>query len=72
MQNRVTYKTSDGTLREQLFDDFNEFADLMQDAAIDFYTGQNPEMSVESIYSDMIKKEKVTNNEQPPRPELLD
>jgi len=70
MKQRVTYKTKDGSLREQVFDDFNEFADLIQDAAMDYYTGGQPEMSVETMYDNMVKKEKVTNNE--PRPELLD
>jgi hypothetical protein len=70
MKQRVTYKTKDGSLREQVFDDFNEFADLIQDAAMDYYAGGQPEMNVETMYDNMVKKEKVTNNE--PRPELLD
>lgn len=70
MKQRVTYKTKDGSLREQVFDDFNEFADLIQDAAMDYYAGGQPEMNVETMYDNMVKNEKVTNNE--PRPELLD
>jgi hypothetical protein len=70
MKQRVTYKTKDGSLREQVFDDFNEFADLIQDAAMDYYAGGQPEMNVETMYDNMVKKEKVTSNE--PRPELLD
>lgn len=70
MKQRVTYKTKDGSLREQVFDDFNEFADLIQDAAMDYYAGGQPEMNVETMYDNMVKKERVTNNE--PRPELLD
>ena len=57
-------------MREQVFDDFNEFADLIQDAAMDYYSGGQPEMSVETMYQNMTNKEKVTNNE--PRVELLD
>lgn len=57
-------------MREQVFDDFNEFADLIQDAAMDYYAGGQPEMNVETMYDNMVKKEKVTSNE--PRPELLD
>lgn len=64
MKQRVTYKTKDGQLKEQVFDDFNEFADLIQDAAMDYYGGGQPEMSVETMYKDMIRQEKVTNNEQ--------
>lgn len=70
MKQRVTYKTKDGQLKEQVFDDFNEFADLIQDAAMDYYSGMKPEMNVETMYKDMIRQEKVTDNE--PRPELLD
>lgn len=70
MKQRVTYKTKDGSLREQVFDDFNEFADLIQDAAMDYYAGGQPEINVETMYDNMVKKERVTNNE--PRPELLD
>jgi hypothetical protein len=64
MKQRVTYKTKDGTIKEQMFDDFNEFADLIQDAAIDYYSGDRPEMDVETIYDSMTKKEKVTENER--------
>ena len=70
MKQRVTYKTNDGQLKEQVFDDFNEFADLIQDAAMDYYAGGQPEMSVETMYNDMVRKEKVTKNE--PKIELLD
>lgn len=72
MKNRVTYKTKDGSLKEQVFDDFNEFADLVQDVAVDYYaSGMVPEMSVLTQYDNMSKQEKVTNNEQPER-EFLD
>ena len=63
MKQRVTYKTKDGSLREQVFDDFNEFADLIQDAAMDYYAGGKPEMSVETMYDNLVKKERVTDNE---------
>ena len=69
MKQKVTYKTKDGQLKEQVFDDFNEFADLIQDAALDYYTGNEPEMSVETLYNDMTRIERVTNNES--RPEFL-
>lgn len=69
MKQRVTYKTTDGTLKEQVFDDFNEFADLIDEVASNYYAGINPELSVETIYKDAVKKEKISINEQ--RPELL-
>jgi hypothetical protein len=69
MKQKVTYKTKDGQLKEQVFDDFNEFADLIQDAAMDYYAGGEPEMSVETLYNDMTRMERVTNNES--RPEFL-
>jgi hypothetical protein len=70
MKQRVTYKTQDGQLKEQVFDDFNEFADMIEGIAGEYYSGINPEVSVESIYGNQVKKEKVSTNE--PRPEFLD
>ena len=29
MEHKVTFKTKDGSLKEQRFDDFNEFADTI-------------------------------------------
>lgn len=60
---KITYKTKDGTLKEQFFDDFNEFADAIQDAASDFYeTGVMPSMSVETNYGKVTKQESIATN----------
>jgi hypothetical protein len=64
MEHKVTFKTKDGSLKEQRFDDFNEFADTIETLANDYYAGMKPEVSVETIYNTMVRKEKVTN-EQP-------
>jgi hypothetical protein len=62
MKHKVTFKTKDGTLKEQRFDDFNQFADTIETLASDYYAGMRPEIDVETIYDDMIKKERVTEN----------
>jgi hypothetical protein len=62
MEHKVTFKTKDGSLKEQRFDDFNEFADTIETLANDYYAGKGPEIEVETIYQDMIKKERVTEN----------
>ena len=62
MEHKVTFKTKDGTLKEQRFDDFNQFADTIQELAVDYYVGWRPEIEVETIYQNMIKKERVTEN----------
>ncbi len=62
MKQRVTYKTKDGIIKEQMFDDFNEFADLIQDAAMDYYGGGQPSMNVQTIYANMVRDEKVTED----------
>ena len=62
MEHKVTFKTKDGTLKEQRFDDFNQFADTIQELAVDYYAGGRPEIEVETIYQNMIKKERVTEN----------
>ena len=36
-EQRIRFKTKDGTIKEQRFDDFNEFADAIEDAAMDYY-----------------------------------
>lgn len=65
-KHKVTYKTKDGTLKEQVFDDFNEFADAIQDAAMSFYeTGIMPNMNVETQYGNVTRKETITGNNQP-------
>jgi hypothetical protein len=64
-EHRIKYKTTDGTLKEQRFDDFNEFADAIQDAAMSFYeTGMLPNMSVETRYGQLRRQETVTGNNQ--------
>jgi len=64
-EHRIKYKTTDGTLKEQRFDDFNEFADAIQDAAMNFYeTGMLPNMSVETRYGQLRRQETVTGNNQ--------
>ena len=67
MKQRVTYKTGDGTLKEQLFDSFEEFADSMESVAHEYYQGmKTPQVEVETILKDgLIKQEKVTNVELP-------
>jgi NAD-dependent DNA ligase len=67
MEHRVTFKTQDGILQERMFDNFNEFADSMDEIANQYYAGMKPEVSVDTIYDNMVKKEKVTN-EQPSEP----
>lgn len=64
---KITYKTTDGTLKEQRFDDFNEFADAIQDAAMQFYeTGMMPNMNVETEYGNLKRSQTVTGNNQSP------
>ncbi len=63
MEHRVTFKTPNGVLQEKLFDNFNEFADTMDDIANQFYAGMKPEVSVETIYDNLVRQEKVTNGE---------
>jgi hypothetical protein len=65
MNQKVRYKTSDGTLKEQFFDDFNEFADSMESIANQYYQGlKTPQVNVETVFDDgLIRKENVTNVE---------
>jgi hypothetical protein len=65
MKQRVTYKTNDGTIKEQLFDDFEEFADSMESVAHQYYQGlKTPDVKVDSMFDDgLINNEKVTNVE---------
>jgi hypothetical protein len=62
MEHKITYKTKDGTLKEQRFDDFNQFADNIELLASDYYAGIRPEIEVETIYDNIIKRERVTEN----------
>ena len=71
MEHKVTYKTKDGSLKEQRFDDFNEFADTIETLANDYYAGKGPEMEVQTIYNNMIRQETVTNGATEPKTELL-
>jgi len=64
MEHRINYKTPDGVLQERLFDNFNEFADSIEDIAGDYYMGMNPEFSVDTIYNNMTRKEKVSNEQE--------
>ena len=64
MEHRVTFKTPDGVLQEKMFDSFNEFADSIEEVATNFYAGMKPEISVETIYDNMVRKERVTNEQQ--------
>jgi len=49
---KITYKTKDGTIKEQRFDEFNEFADAIQDAALDYYRNADeaPEMDISAAF----------------------
>lgn len=60
MEHKITYKTKDGTLKEQRFDDFNQFADTIEEVATNYYAGIRPDIEVETIYDTMIKKERIT------------
>lgn len=74
MEHKVTYKKPDGTLQEVKFNNFDEFADSIDQVANQYYSGLRPNIDVESIYSDGFKViEKVTNNESRDRegPEFL-
>lgn len=71
MEHRITYKTKDGTLKEQRFDDFNQFADTIEEVAMEYYTGAEPSIDVQTIYKNMITQEKVTNGLSEPEIELL-
>ena len=50
---KITYKTKDGTIKEQRFDEFNEFADAIEDAAMDYYTAADaaPELDISSAFN---------------------
>lgn len=64
---KITYKTKDGTLKEQRFDDFNEFANAVEDAAMNFYeTGVMPTMDIETRYGNITRRETVTGNNSTP------
>lgn len=64
MEHRITFRTPDGVLQEKMFDNFNEFANNIDEIANQYYAGMKPEVSVETIYDSMVRKEKVTNEQQ--------
>lgn len=49
-RHKITYKTKDGTIKEQRFDEFNEFADAIEDAAMDYFSAADagPEIDISS------------------------
>ena len=51
-RHKITYKTKDGTIKEQRFDEFNEFADAIEDAAIDYFGAADagPEIDISSAF----------------------
>ena len=62
MEHKIIYKTPNGTLQETLFDDFDQFADSIDQVAHQYYQGLKPEVEVETIYDNgMIKTERISN-----------
>jgi len=58
VEHKMRYMTPDGVLREEMFDNFNEFADRIEDAARD--TAINQTLQVETMYDNIQKREKVS------------
>ena len=58
VEHKMRYMTPDGVLREEMFDNFNEFADRIEDAARD--TAINQKLQVETMYDNIQKREKVS------------
>jgi hypothetical protein len=71
MEHKITFKTKDGTLKEQRFDDFNQFADTIEEVAMDYYAGVQPDIEVQTVYNNMIRKETVTDGTTESTTELL-
>jgi hypothetical protein len=71
MEHKITFKTKDGTLKEQRFDDFNQFADTIEEVATEYYAGVSPDIEVQTIYNNMIRQETVTDGTTEPKTELL-
>lgn len=64
MEQKITYKKPDGTLQEVRFNDFDEFADSIDQVAQQYYSGMRPSIEVETIFKDgFTVTEKVTDNE---------
>jgi len=49
---KIKFTTKDGTIKEQRFDDFNEFADVIEDAARDYYrdASEVPQMEISAAF----------------------
>ena len=77
MDHKLTYKNPDGTLQEVAFDDFDSFADSIDMAAQQYYSGVGADSKpvldrVETIYQDGLTiKEKLTTNDESNGPEYL-
>ncbi len=71
MEHKITFKTKDGTLKEQRFDDFNQFADTIEEVATEYYAGFQPGIEVQTVYNNMIRQETVTDGTSEPTTELL-
>jgi len=64
MEHKVTYKKPDGTLQEVRFNDFDQFADSIDQVAQQYYNGLRPNIEVETKFDDGFKvTEKVTNDQ---------
>jgi hypothetical protein len=51
-KHKITYKTKDGVIKEQRFDEFNEFADAIEDAVTDYFGAASaaPEIDISSAF----------------------
>jgi len=71
MEHKVTYKKPDGTLQEVVFDDFEQFADSIDNVAQQYYSGvmgkgNNSVLDkVESIHPDGFTVIEKVTDEQP-------
>lgn len=67
-KHKITYKTKDGTLKEQRFDDFNEFADAIEDAAFGYFADatNSPDMEISTAFNayGLTHKESIKNGER--------
>jgi len=64
MEHKVTYKNPDGTLQEVRFNDFDQFADSIDQVAQQYYNGLRPNIEVETKFNDGFKvTERVTNDQ---------
>ena len=71
MEHKVTYKNPDGTLQEVVFDDFEQFADSIDNVAQQYYSGVMGKAGstvldkVESIHKDGFTVIEKVTDEQP-------